>query len=194
MMSSRSDVARPVPAEGSHQRRRHRGLSLLTGAPTGRAGTESVPRTCPQIERSAVAVPAAVWFAGVLISPAVPDDHQPPPSRGGALQCPLRQQKAAICSGFVFNKEPSDGLGPSTPSLPWRIRGATAVRRNRALGGVFPAATRFLVLGSPPPRRPLSIPEKPRTCPQDLSPKMSSPGGSARLTRRLLDVGGRLFA
>jgi hypothetical protein len=29
-------------------------------------------------------------------------------------------KKAAICSGFAFLKEPSDGLEPSTPSLPWR--------------------------------------------------------------------------
>ena len=29
-------------------------------------------------------------------------------------------KKATICSGFVFLKEPSDGLEPSTPSLPWR--------------------------------------------------------------------------
>ena len=27
-------------------------------------------------------------------------------------------QQAAICSGFAFLKEPSDGLEPSTPSLP----------------------------------------------------------------------------
>jgi hypothetical protein len=27
-------------------------------------------------------------------------------------------ENVAICSGFVFNKEPSDGLEPSTPSLP----------------------------------------------------------------------------
>ena len=30
-------------------------------------------------------------------------------------------KKAAICSGFVLLKEPSDGLEPSTPSLPWRF-------------------------------------------------------------------------
>jgi hypothetical protein len=44
-------------------------------------------------------------------------------------------KKAAICSGFIFLKEPSDGLEPSTPSLPWlRPLGsinAPSIRRNR---------------------------------------------------------------
>ena len=31
--------------------------------------------------------------------------------------------KAAFCSGFVIANKPSDGLEPSTPSLPWRFRG-----------------------------------------------------------------------
>jgi hypothetical protein len=34
-------------------------------------------------------------------------------------------KEAAFYSGFVIPKEPSDGLEPSTPSLPWRIRGRT---------------------------------------------------------------------
>jgi hypothetical protein len=36
-------------------------------------------------------------------------------------------RKAAICSDFVLLKEPSDGLEPSTPSLPWRSWGGTGV-------------------------------------------------------------------
>jgi hypothetical protein len=55
-----------------------------------------------------------------------------PPYQGGALPCQERQQKAAICSGFVVSKEPSDGLEPSTPSLPWRFSASAAGRRNRA--------------------------------------------------------------
>jgi hypothetical protein len=35
-----------------------------------------------------------------------------------------RKRKAAICTAFV---EPSDGLEPSTPSLPWRFRSVTRV-------------------------------------------------------------------
>jgi hypothetical protein len=30
-------------------------------------------------------------------------------------------KEATICSGFVVLKEPSDGLEPSTPSLPWNF-------------------------------------------------------------------------
>ena len=41
-------------------------------------------------------------------------------------------KKAAICSGFVFLKEPSDGLEPSTPSLPWRIRASATRPTNSA--------------------------------------------------------------
>jgi hypothetical protein len=33
-------------------------------------------------------------------------------------------EKAAICGAFA---EPSDGLEPSTPSLPWRFQGVTRV-------------------------------------------------------------------
>jgi hypothetical protein len=35
-------------------------------------------------------------------------------------------KKAAICSGFAFQKEPSDGLEPSTPSLPSSNEAGTA--------------------------------------------------------------------
>jgi hypothetical protein len=30
-------------------------------------------------------------------------------------------RKAALCGVFVVPEKPSDGLEPSTPSLPWRI-------------------------------------------------------------------------
>jgi hypothetical protein len=32
-------------------------------------------------------------------------------------------KEAAFYSGFVIRKEPSDGLEPSTPSLPWNFSG-----------------------------------------------------------------------
>ena len=67
-------------------------------------------------------------------------------------------------------QKPSDGLEPSTPSLPWRL-GPTAADRPRAARRlVFPASTRFSLPGLPLPWRSLSDPENPRTCPQDLSP------------------------
>jgi hypothetical protein len=44
-----------------------------------------------------------------------------------------RKRKAAICTAFV---EPSDGLEPSTPSLPWRFPGGTYVH-GRALASKF---------------------------------------------------------
>jgi hypothetical protein len=44
-------------------------------------------------------------------------------------------EKAAICATFA---EPSDGLEPSTPSLPWRFRSFTRVH-------VRSLATQFLL-------------------------------------------------
>jgi hypothetical protein len=35
----------------------------------------------------------------------------------------LRQHYMTICRGFIL--KPSDGLEPSTPSLPWKSRGGT---------------------------------------------------------------------
>ena len=47
--------------------------------------------------------------------------------------------KMPICRAF---SKPSDGLEPSTPSLPWRIRAALDSRRNRALPHqAFPVAS-----------------------------------------------------
>jgi hypothetical protein len=103
-------------------------LSLLIGTPIGTRWTESVPRTCPQIGALSSWRSGSGVFAGVFNSPAGPTDLRLPPYPGGALQCQQRQQqsnKAAICSGFVVLREPSDGLEPSTPSLPWRFRGGT---------------------------------------------------------------------
>ena len=37
-------------------------------------------------------------------------------------------KKAPICSGFVLQKEPSDGLEPSTPSLPFAVTFVLQIR------------------------------------------------------------------
>jgi hypothetical protein len=42
-------------------------------------------------------------------------------------------QKPPVCSNFI---KPSDGLEPSTPSLPWRFRGVTRVHE-RSLAAQF---------------------------------------------------------
>jgi hypothetical protein len=71
-------------------------------------------------------------------------------------------------AGLFF--KPSDGLEPSTPSLPWRTRAAGEGRNNSACLHVFPATALFRLPAVPLPRRALTLPEKPQTCPQDLSP------------------------
>jgi hypothetical protein len=64
--------------------------------------------------------------------------------------------------------KPSDGLEPSTPSLPWRFQEGRRVPRNRHLA-LFPASTPFSLLCSPLPRSSLNDPENSLTYPQDLS-------------------------
>ena len=76
-------------------------------------------------------------------------------------------EKRAICAALA---EPSSGLEPETPSLPWRIQAAKEGLRNSACWRVFPATTSLRRSGASFPRRALSLPQKPRTCPQFLSP------------------------
>jgi hypothetical protein len=45
-------------------------------------------------------------------------------------------RKAAFCSGSVVSDKPSDGLEPSTPSLPWRFESVTRVHA-RPLASTF---------------------------------------------------------
>jgi hypothetical protein len=52
-----------------------------------------------------------------------------------ALEQADLKKKAPICGAFA---EPSDGLEPSTSSLPWRFRGVTRVHAR-------PSATQFLL-------------------------------------------------
>jgi hypothetical protein len=92
-----------------------------------------------------------------------------PRHRGGVLWCFPRQQKSRFTGIFSLLK-PSDGLEPSTPSLPWRFRIANDVGRNRSCGAVSPAisvmqALRLTFLGDP--SLALRIPAPvPRTYPQ----------------------------
>ena len=122
-----------------------------------------------------------------------------PPSQGGAPWCRAtgrfpgtstakrrevqssrgyREVLCAACSdnrtcrfaGTFLRREPSDGLEPSTPSFLWRIQAAKEGLRNSACWRVFPATTSLRRSGAYLPRRALSLPQKPRTCPQYLSP------------------------
>jgi len=62
--------------------------------------------------------------------------------------------------------------GPSSwHSLPWRICAAGGGLRNSACYGVFPATTPLRLPDAPLPSEALSLPEKPRTCPQNASPR-----------------------
>jgi hypothetical protein len=74
-------------------------------------------------------------FAGSLPLRCRSPDRGVPPDKGGALRYQIRQQKQLICRDF----KPSDGLEPSTPSLPCAPEPLPAV----ATGCGSPRLTRF---------------------------------------------------
>jgi hypothetical protein len=57
-------------------------------------------------------------FAGLLTSADVPTTVAPLPEEEVLYSVSRGNRKARFCSIFVFQTEPSDGLEPSTPSLP----------------------------------------------------------------------------
>jgi hypothetical protein len=95
-----------------------------------------------------------------------------PPYQGGALLYQIRQQKYSICRYL----KPSDGLEPSTPSLPWRISSSAEGSRRPASRLVFRGSMRLRGSCRPLPRDALGGPEERGTCPQDLSPNRSLAG------------------
>jgi hypothetical protein len=98
------------------------------------------------------------------------------PYRGGARFHRMRAGFAGVVWPVavlqVFKSSP--GLEPATASLPWRIRGATAVGRNRAREAVFPAFSAVQSLSITC----LRPPEWPSESPH-LSPQPVPNGGSA---------------
>src|SRR5436190_4595015 len=81
-------------------------------------------------------------------------------------------EEAGVSGAFA---KPSDGLEPSTPSLPWRIsackagwRGARFPPSFSCIDAVWPSV--WLLL-----RGALSIPAEPLTCPQNLSQRDGRP-------------------
>jgi hypothetical protein len=94
---------------------------------------------------------ASRWNTGFGRLDVALEEHRPPPYEGGAPQCQSRQQESRLCSGFVTPNKPSDGLEPSTPSLPsitffLQISASGCVTRARACPRVpnlmYPSRTR----------------------------------------------------
>jgi hypothetical protein len=133
-------------AEGCEYRRRPQDLSPIVSA------------------RRATRLEIAVSRAFAL--QCSPLDRRSPPLKGGALCDQPRQQKPALCGGF----KPSPGLEPGTASLPWRFCLKSAGRRRCAYRLRLARTYAIRPLVAPSPRRSLSHPAEPRTCPQDLSP------------------------
>ena len=76
---------------------------------------------------------------------------------------------------------PDPKVGKAIPYGVWRFCLKSAGRRGVLIALVLPALTRFRPLGAPSPRRSLSDPAEPRTCPQDLSPnRLGNPGSLGR--------------
>jgi hypothetical protein len=119
---------------------------------------------------------------------------------GGTPQCPLKvlicrefldraARRGSVrtpgdvrCDAIPDNKTPDlrgfscceSPLADSNrrPSLPWRIRSAAAGSQRVRSPCAFPAISVLRLPGATFPRRPLSLPEEARTCPQGLSPDL----------------------
>jgi hypothetical protein len=106
----------------------------------GESAHASPPRGCLQADLGAVSTrgrstPSPRWRCSALPQASVQAKNEELPQRWGqvlgtgfgSLQRTLGgcvSKKKAICWPFV---KPSDGLEPSTPSLPWRFWGVTRV-------------------------------------------------------------------
>jgi hypothetical protein len=80
------------------------------------------------------AVPAAL-FAGVLIALGCPDDRRPLPDQEVLCSVSSGNKKVAICSGFVFQKEPSEAPATLAP-VTGRSRRRRATVSTRYLGAL----------------------------------------------------------
>ena len=88
----------------------------------------------------------------------------------GGFGVPALQREVAKSRDFQGLLEPSGGLEPRTPSLPWRFWLAAGGRTTAACRLAFPAPAQFSLSVTPLSRRPLANPENTLTCPQNLSP------------------------
>jgi hypothetical protein len=126
-----ASVLTPDAASCAAVGRFRRECALSVSAPTSEPGTkETSPKPVPR--EHPVHLAARRSFAGRLFKRFGRAPHEcgstdPLLCKGGALRFQFRQQNPPICGRFFYSNEPSDGLEPSTPSLPWRIR-ASATR------------------------------------------------------------------
>jgi hypothetical protein len=170
------------------------------GAPTERVGDEAVPRTSPKFERSTVAGPVALCAqvlasaaspatatplrtsqrgrhgerrataasAGVFArrEPELAENrrHVRPSSPAAAT---IEREKVRICRSF---SEPSDGLEPSTPLLTMEDLAPREHDVERRSTWRFPSNSDYRVPSRILSLRCPSLPGRPGTCPQDVSP------------------------
>jgi hypothetical protein len=172
------------------------GASVSAIAAGMRTAPPSVASRSVRRHRRAIIWPAPVWttltclFAGAFrvrgretsvsstfnrVSRDVARARECPPVPKCTRLVPARNRNLAfagntICPFAGLLCKPSGGLEPPTPSLPWRIRAAGEGRSNSACLYLFPATAVLCSPAAPLPRTTLTLPEKPRTCPQDLSP------------------------
>ena len=94
------------------------------------------------------------------------------PARARECPCVTRvyTEDNAACGFAGISAKPSDGLEPSTPSLPWRLRaggGRVSLARSTCRS---PCKSRGSSGQWRASRRAPNRPDRPGTCPQDLSP------------------------
>jgi hypothetical protein len=151
---------------GHRRRRRPRDQPRRRAVPCTRrrpSRHQSVPKTCPQhptIFLATDAHPPDTRIQAISCAAGIRADGTALPFREVLYSVTRGNKKAAICSGFVFLREPSDGLEPSTPSLPWRIR-ASARRPEQCLRARSSCITASSSASASLSRDALSLPEKP---------------------------------
>jgi hypothetical protein len=85
--------------------------------------------------------PPDTWIQAISCAASDSRRRHRPPLQGGALRCRARQQKTAHLRAVLLPKRASDGLEPSTPSLPSDFR----CNRSQPTATVFACLRRFQI-------------------------------------------------
>ena len=88
---------------------------------------DSVPKTCPQNAWLGACPPRVRLNTGAEPVDAASTNTDPHLVKEVLDGVDRGNKKPPICGRFLCRREPSDGLEPSTPSLPWRFRSVTRV-------------------------------------------------------------------
>jgi hypothetical protein len=129
-----------LPGEpGANSSPRSRGVHTILVASGGKTTPDSVPKTCPQNAWLGACPPRVRLNTGSEPVYAASTNTDPLLVREVLDGVDGGNKKPPICGRFLCRREPSDGLEPSTPSLPWNASG----NRSQPTATVFAFLSRF---------------------------------------------------